>query len=120
MIRGDEWPDDSIPDLDAFDAMPPSAESAPHSMREAINAEVVILPRQPTAKPTVAAWLSGLQEKLLACGSREQVEALLLTDEVMIIKIFVAKLRGLGQIPRQLRRFAFPQSSPHVPSAPPV
>jgi hypothetical protein len=33
-VRGDEWPDhDAIPELDDFDSLPPSPESAPPYMR---------------------------------------------------------------------------------------
>ena len=39
VVRGDEWPDDVIPELDDFDA-PPSAESAPRNMRDEINEAV--------------------------------------------------------------------------------
>jgi hypothetical protein len=80
VIRGDEWPD--IPDLDDFDAVPPSPESAPPNMREEINRTVPL--RQP--KPTVAAWLDELAGTLAICPDREAVEGALLTDEVLRAK----------------------------------
>ena len=78
VIRGDEWPDDAIPDLDDFDAPPPIVESPPTSMREAINAAVPMRPQ----KPTIAAWLDQLAATLERYTSREEIEALLLSDEV--------------------------------------
>jgi hypothetical protein len=82
VIHGDEWPDDVIPELDDFD-VPPAVESTSTSMRDAINAEVVILPRQPTTKPTVAAWLERLVARLDRCQDRADVEGELLTEEVL-------------------------------------
>ena len=78
VIRGDEWPDDSIPDLDDFDALPPSAESVPHSRRDEINAAV---PMHQT-KPSVRLWLQSLEERLVACESRQAVEAIALSNDV--------------------------------------
>ena len=77
MVRGDEWLDDAIPDLDDFDA-PPATKSAATSRRDEINAAVPL--RQP--KPTVAAWLDQLGAKLVLCADRAEVEAVILSDEV--------------------------------------
>jgi hypothetical protein len=65
VIRAD-WPDDSIPDLDDFDA--PAPESAPADRR--------------TAKPTIAEWLDQLASRLERCAGREEVEQALLSEEV--------------------------------------
>jgi hypothetical protein len=65
--------DDGIPALDD-----PPPESTPTSdLREAIN-DAVPLRQQ---KPTVAAWLDQFAETLNRCATREQTEALLLSDE---------------------------------------
>jgi AAA domain len=77
VVRGEEWPDGPIPELDDFGA-PPSPETAPRSMRDEINAAVPL--RQP--KPTVAAWLDQLAGKLELCADRAEVEAAILSDEV--------------------------------------
>ena len=68
----------SIPALDDFDAPPSSAELAPRSRRDAINAAVRM--REP--KPTVAAWLNELAGTLALCSDRAEVEAAILSDEV--------------------------------------
>jgi hypothetical protein len=78
VIRGDEWPHDSIPDLDDFDA-PPAVEPVPLNRRDEINAEVPL--RQ--VKPTVATWLEQLAAKLELCEDRAEVEGALLCDEVL-------------------------------------
>jgi hypothetical protein len=77
VIHGDAWPDDVIPEFDDFDA-PPSAESAATSMREAINAAVPL--RQ--MKPSIRLWLRDLEERLAACRSLEQAEAVALSNDV--------------------------------------
>src|SRR5215472_16433615 len=78
VVHGDEWPeDDAIPDLDDFDA-PPSAESAPRSMREEINEAVLLVEK----KPTIAEWLGQLETTLKGCSSREEVERELLSEPV--------------------------------------
>jgi hypothetical protein len=63
--------DDSIPALDDE----PSAES---TLRAEINAAVPLAQK----KPTVAAWLDQLAERLNASNSREETEAAVLCDEV--------------------------------------
>jgi hypothetical protein len=60
----------------------PSADSAPRSLRDEINADVVMLPRKPAAKPSVRLWLHSLEGRLGARQSLEQVEAVALSNDV--------------------------------------
>jgi hypothetical protein len=76
VMRGEEWPGDSIPALD--DVTEASPESPPSAERLAINAAVPM--REP--KPSVRSWLDGLATSLAACTSREAVEAALLSQDV--------------------------------------
>jgi hypothetical protein len=62
--------------MPTLDELPGSEASL--SAREAIKAEIPMAPQ----KPTVGAWLSDLQGRLLACESREAVEAAILSDDV--------------------------------------
>jgi hypothetical protein len=82
VVHGDEWPDgDAIPDLDDFGAparVAPAESTPSSSLREAINAAVPL--RQ--TRPSVRRWLQDLEERLMACGSREEVDGTLLTDAV--------------------------------------
>jgi hypothetical protein len=77
VIRGDAWPDDSIPELDDFDA-PPVVESAASSLRDAINAAVPMR----TQKPTIAVWLDSFAADLELCTDRDEIEATILRDDV--------------------------------------
>jgi hypothetical protein len=79
VMRGAEWADDEpFPELDDFDA-PPAESTPPPTLREEINAVVPL--RQP--KPSVRLWLRGLEEGLAICESREEVEAAILSEEVL-------------------------------------
>jgi hypothetical protein len=68
-----EIDDGGIPSLDDE----PSAESVPPNLRDQINTEVPLEQK----RPTVSAWLTGLQARLQACASREEVERELLTED---------------------------------------
>jgi hypothetical protein len=87
VVRGDEWPDinDSIPALDDMDDAWPASSPEPAPMpapnanlREAINSAVPMQPK----RPTVAAWLQDLEQRLVAAESREEVERELLSETV--------------------------------------
>jgi hypothetical protein len=42
----------------------------------------VILPRKPTARQRVRLWLQNLEERLAACRSLEEAEAVTLSNEI--------------------------------------
>jgi hypothetical protein len=78
VVRGAEWPDDPIPSLDDFDA--PSPKSAPSTtLRARINAAVPV----PKRLPTGGTWLDRFAAMLEACQSRDEVEGVLLSNEVL-------------------------------------
>ena len=94
VVRGDEWPDDSIPELDDFNAAPPSAASTPRNMRDEINEAVPMtatggLPdlELPDAKDYTQhgtidtsgrwkAWTAKVRDALGDTSSRAEVEAI--------------------------------------------
>jgi hypothetical protein len=77
-----DWLGDSIPALD-----PPSPESTPadraesDTLRAEINASV---PLDRPQRPSVRCWLQSLESRLAACGSKEETEALLLSNETCV------------------------------------
>jgi hypothetical protein len=42
-----------------------------------------MLPRKPSAKPTIGAWLQELEDRLSACDSHDQVVGVLLSNETL-------------------------------------
>jgi hypothetical protein len=78
---------DSIPSLDDEPAAGVSAESTPadsadtDTLRAQINAAVRLDRPQ---RPSVRCWLQSLESRLAACGSREETEALLLSNETCL------------------------------------
>jgi hypothetical protein len=82
VVRGDEWPDDSIPELDDLPVDPrPASKPTASSARDAINRSV---PLNHQRKPTGSSiWLDTFAAKLDACQSIEAVEAATLSEDVL-------------------------------------